>query len=264
MTVREVFSAIVEKSLYEFHAQSPEGIVRAQIRRHCEGIDFPSASQTKHFKLIGDDLFFLLDKPKRTNKKVRTQGGEPQKGRAATSVPLAQSLNQIQVFHKTYIEQLKSRIIGDLRKLSPSGFELFAKRLLEVYGFEDTVVTKVSRNEGIDGHGKLSVGLAYLNVAFQCKKWVKGNIQRTEIDKFRGAIQGDFEQGLFFATTSFSCGAINASIKHGAVPVVLIDAKAIVNIMLDKRFGVQVEDLPIPTYALDLALTSDSESDRDG
>lgn len=263
MTIREVYSAVVDKALYEFHAQSPEGIVRAQIRRHCEGIDFPSASQTKHFKLIGDDRFFLLDKHSRINRKAQTKYRDSKKGRTATSVALAQSLKQIQIFHNTYIEQLKSRIIGDLRKLSPPGFELFAKRLLEVYGFEDTFVTKVSRDGGIDGHGKLSVGLAHLNVAFQCKKWIKGNIQRTEIDKFRGAIQGDFEQGLFFATTSFSSGAIDASIKRGAVPVVLIDAKAIVNIMLDKGFGVQVENLAIPTYALDLALTSDNDSNSD-
>lgn len=191
---------------------------------------------------------------------MQTKYVEPKKGRAATSAALVQSLKQIQVLHRTYIEQLKSRIIGDLRKISPSGFELFAKRLLEVYGFEDTHVTKVSRDGGIDGYGKLSVGLAHLNVAFRFKKWTKGNIQRTEIDKFRGAIQGDFEQGIFFATTFFSSGAVDASIKRGAVPVVLIYAKEIVKIMLEKGFGVQVENLAIPTYALDLALTSDNDS----
>lgn len=173
---------------------------------------------------------------------------------------LARSLKQIQELHEAYIEQLKSRIIGELRKLSPAGFEIFAKRLLDVYGFKDTVVTQVSKDGGIDGHGKLNVGLAHLNVAFQCKKWTKGNIQRTEIDKFRGAIQGDFEQGIFFATTSFSKGSIDASIKRGAVPIVLIDAQAIVDLMIDKGFGVQIEELAIPTYALDLALTSESES----
>jgi restriction system protein len=126
-----------------------------------------------------------------------------------------------------------------------------------VYGFHGTAVTQISGDGGIDGYGKLKVGLANLNVAFQCKRWEKGNIQRPEIDKFRGAAQGDYEQGLFFTTASFSEGAIGASIKRGAVPIILVDGPAIVDLMIDKGFGVQLETLSIPSYALDLALSSD-------
>lgn len=71
LTAKEAYAAIVEKGLYEFHAQNPEHIVRTQIRRHCEGIDFPSAASTKHFKLVGDDRFYPLDKPKQTGKRKR-------------------------------------------------------------------------------------------------------------------------------------------------------------------------------------------------
>lgn len=95
-----------------------------------------------------------------------------------------------------------------------------------------------------------------MNVAFQCKRWTKGNIQRPEIDKFRGAIQGDFEQGIFFTTASFSDGAINVSIKRGAVPIVLVDGESIVEMMIKKGFGVQLENISIPIYALDLAIES--------
>lgn len=146
--------------------------------------------------------------------------------------------------------------------MSPGAFETFAKELLEVYGFEDTHVTQISADGGIDGYGKLKVGLAHLNVAFQCKRWTKGNIQRTEIDKFRGAAQGDFEQGIFFATTSFSQGAIDASIKRGAIPIVLVDSDSIVDLMIEKRFGVQADSLVIPTYALDLALTPENATTK--
>lgn len=78
-----------------------------------------------------------------------------------------------------------------------------------------------------------------------------------KVDRFRGAIQGDFEQGLFFTTTSFSAGAIDASIKRGAVPIVLVDGETIVDLMIEKGCGVQIESLHIPSYALDLALTND-------
>lgn len=258
MTAKEAYEAIVDHSLYDFHAQNPAHVVLTQIRRHSEGIDFPTAAPTKHFELVGENKFFPLVKPVRLQRKQR--GSKPRVSvTSGKTRSLAASLREIQNLHEQYVAQLKERVISDLRRLPPAAFETFAKELLEVYGFEDTHVTQVSGDGGIDGYGKLKVGLAHLNVAFQCKRWTKGNIQRTEIDKFRGASQGDFEQGIFFATTSFSQGAIDASIKRGAVPIVLIDSKAIVDLMVEKQFGIQAESLVIPTYALDLALSPEDE-----
>jgi len=57
MTADEAYRAIAEAKLYELHADNPAHIVRSQIRRHCEGLDFPSASPTKHFKLVGENRF---------------------------------------------------------------------------------------------------------------------------------------------------------------------------------------------------------------
>ena len=37
--------------------------------------------------------------------------------------------------------------------------------------------------------------------------------KRPEIDKFRGAIQGEFEQGVFFTTSDFTTGATEVSLK---------------------------------------------------
>ncbi len=69
---------------------------------------------------------------------------------------------------------------------------------------------------------------------------------RTEVDKFRGAIQGEFEQGIFFTTAGFSEGAKGASLKRGAVPIVLLDGESIVGLMIEKQFGVQRK--PIELY----------------
>jgi len=67
-------------------------------------------------------------------------------------------------------------------------------------GSRKHTLLKFSADGGIDGYGKLKVGLAHLNVAFQCKRWTKGNIQRTEIDKFQDAAQG--EQFLLCSLTA--------------------------------------------------------------
>lgn len=252
MTADEAYQAIVVASLYEFHADNPAHIVRSQIRRHCEGLDFPSASPTKHFKLVGENRFEPLSETRRKPKKQSS--GKVKLPPKETKLAHAIKLSDLQFLHSKYVVELKRKILSDLKRLSPAAFELFAKRLLDIYGFHDTRVTQLSGDGGIDGFGKLKVGLANLNVAFQCKRWTKGNIQRPEIDKFRGAAQGDVEQGLFFTTASFSEGAIAASIKRGAVPIILVDGESIVDLMIEKGFGVQLETMAIPSYALDLAL----------
>ena len=250
MTAREAYDAIVSQNLYEFHAQDPAHVVQQQIRRYTEGIDFPTAESTKHFKLVGENKFLPLEHPKKTTRQ-RAKVKRRLSGHHTRSGSLSASLRALLELHEKYVGLLRDQLSTELRRLPPSSFEHFAKSLLEVYGFEDTHVTQVSRDGGIDGYGKLRVGLAHLNVAFQCKRWTKGNIQRTEIDKFRGAAQGEYEQGIFFATTSFSPGAIGASLKRGAIPIILIDLAQIVKLMIDKKFGVQIDNLQIPSYGLD-------------
>ncbi|MVW64241.1 restriction endonuclease [Massilia sp. NEAU-DD11] len=261
MTTEEVYRFIVSERLYEFHADNPAGIVRQQIRRHCDGIEYSSASPTKHFKVVDGGRYDILSSPIKTSRSrasARLQQRRPlssKQKKPAVATPRKELLSEALSLYSKYLAELKRRILRDLKDLSPSEFERFAKRLLDKYGFLDTHVTQISGDGGIDGHGKLKVGLANLHVAFQCKRYLKGNVQRPEIDKFRGACQGDYEQGLLFTTSSFSEGAIGASIKKGAVPIILIDGPAIVDLMISKGFGVQTEEvLPIYTYALDLAL----------
>lgn len=98
-------------------------------------------------------------------------------------------------------------------------------------------VTNAGPDGGIDGHGRLRVGVATMRAAFQCKRW-EGNVGRPEVDKFRGAIQGEFEQGLFFTTSTFTAKAQDASIKKGAVPVILFDGDQLVRLMIEKSIGI--------------------------
>ena len=120
----------------------------------------------------------------------------------------------------------------------------FARRLLTAYGFVEVKVTAVGRDGGIDGNGRLRLGLATMNVAFQCKKW-QGNVGRPEVDKFRGAIQGAYEQGVFFTTSDFTPDARDASLRQGAVPVILLNGESIVNLMIERGLGVE----KVPLYA---------------
>jgi restriction system protein len=152
--------------------------------------------------------------------------------------------------YETYELQFRSKLHDRLYELSPAQFEKFARHLLTAYGFVQVVVTQRSRDGGLDGHGLLKVGIARMAVAFQCKRW-EGNVPRPEVDKFRGAIQGEFEQGLFFTTADFTRGAMEASIKKGAVPIILLDGEGIVDLMVETEFGVQKKPLQIYEDRLD-------------
>lgn len=165
-------------------------------------------------------------------------------------------VDDLKGIHQKHTTAFKNAILEQLRQIEPETFERFSRGLLETYGFVNMEVTKRGRDGGIDGFGNLKVGITHLNVAFQCKRW-KANVGRTEIDKFRGAIQGEYEQGIFFTTATFSKEATGATIKKGAVPVILIDGPTLVDIMIEKRFGIDFETMPVYINALDRVLTEE-------
>jgi len=142
-----------------------------------------------------------------------------------------------------YESAFRSQLLENIYELTPHQFEQFARKILQAYGFIDVKVTNVSSDGGVDGYGKLRLGLASMNVAYQCKRW-EGNVGRPEVDKFRGAIQGEFEQGIFFATSDFSAQARDASLKKGAVPIILLNGESILDLMIQKEIGVQ----KVPLY----------------
>ena len=162
---------------------------------------------------------------------------------AVTVQQVSRAVNLVDI-HDKYEVQIRSNLLDKLHSLTPAQFEKFSKGLLEAYGFVKMSVTQVNNDGGIDGDGLLKIGLARMAVAVQCKRWA-GNVPRSEIDKFRGAIQGTFEQGVFLTTSDFTSGAKEASIKKGAVPIILLNGESIVDLMIEKEFGVRARPLQI-------------------
>lgn len=254
MSAKAIYNSIVDKAYYQFKAQNPYSVVRVELRRHCRGIDFPTSSSKKYFQILKDGTYSLFDSLQ-INKK------DPNKSSINivhnTTVASSISVNDLKAKQNEFTIYFKEYILDQLKTIEPDTFEIFCKKLLSVYGFNDLTVTRKSKDGGIDGVGKLRVGISHLNVAVQCKRWNKTSVGRTEIDKFRGAIQGDFEQGIFFTTSKFSKEAMQASTKKGAVPIILIDGSSIVDIMIEKKFGIDIENLPVYINALDEVLNED-------
>jgi restriction system protein len=140
--------------------------------------------------------------------------------------------------------QICAKLHELLMNLHPQQFEAFAGKLLESVGFTDVEVTKYVGDGGIDGYGNLEMGVVKVRAAFQVKRW-RNNVPPAEVNQFRGAIQGEFDQGIFITTSDFSDEAKKVSSKRGAVPIVLINGDRIVNIMLEKGLGVRQEPLTV-------------------
>lgn len=252
LSSKDIYDLIIEKDLYRFRAEKPEHIVKVEIRRHCEGVEFPTARPDKYFQILKNGTYWIKDIP------IPGQTEESRKSEILLKKDfdnLKLIVGELRDIHEKHSEAFKIQVLNQLKQIEPRTFEIFAKKLLEVYGFKDVEVTSYSKDGGIDGFGKLKVGITYLNVAFQCKRWKTTSVGRTEIDKFRGAIQGEYEQGMIFTTSNFSKEALNATRKNGAVPVILIDGITLVEIMIEKKFGVATENMTVLINALDEVLS---------
>lgn len=240
LLTRDIYNKIIEYDLYRFRAQKPEDIVRIQLRRHCAELDFPTASARKLFSIKKDGAFYLFEKHAKQLSIERKDN--------------ASSFEELKELHKKYIQNFKKDLLNQLKDLSPVAFEEFAKKLMIAYGFKKMEVTKKSRDGGIDGFGELKIGLASMKVAFECKRWTKNTVGRPLISQFRGDIQGKYQQGIYFTTSTFTKEAEESSFQVGAVPIILFDGKSIVDLMIEKHFGIEVEEIPVYSNALDLIL----------
>jgi hypothetical protein len=60
MSPAEVAMEIQRANLYPFKTKDTLGVVRAQMRRHSEGYDRPTAAVTARLKKVGKDLYTIL------------------------------------------------------------------------------------------------------------------------------------------------------------------------------------------------------------
>lgn len=160
----------------------------------------------------------------------------------APSVSLRDLLN-------TNVEEVKGGLLASLKELTPRGFEHFCREFLGHLGYRNVEVTRRSQDGGIDGFGDFRQGAISIRSAFQAKRWTDNPVGRPEIDKFRGAIQGDFDHGVFLTTSRFSKDAKAASYKKGAITILLLDGVAISELLIERGLGVR--KLPLFIYDLD-------------
>ncbi len=144
---------------------------------------------------------------------------------------------------------LAGELMTEVMKLTPGDFEKLVVRLLLKMGYGSGIddagyVTQLSGDGGIDGIIKEDQ-LGFSSIYIQAKQWAPDrSVDRPEIQKFAGALQGErASKGLFITTARFSDGAKKyAENLHGS-NIVLIDGNALMGLMIKNNLGVSVEQV---------------------
>ena len=80
LTLKEIYTWIVERKLYDFKAKNPFNVLSKTIRSRTENIHNRSSESVRNFRLIEDNKYVLLDSPIRIKKddesKEIPDGGE--------------------------------------------------------------------------------------------------------------------------------------------------------------------------------------------
>ncbi len=248
LTHKEAYAEILARNLYTFKAINPESVVNRTLRTHCEGLDFPSASSTKYFFIVGkrngSNVFALTDddgyryKPKR---KTSLEMSVPRHCNAKESEYLPEEeINQTYLFYKN---KLKAQILENVMGCHPSFFEhLVMELLLKMgYGADDSSgwVSGKSRDGGIDGvFYEDMLGLS--NIFFQAKKYdVSNTVGRPLLQSFVGAME-DVQKGVFITTSTFTKDAREYAEKQQQKSMKLIDGELLAELMIKYEIGLDL------------------------
>lgn len=236
LTSLEIYKEIINRKLYSFGAKDPVSVVNAQIRRRCEGLDFPTAFPIKLFEIIGHrgkkPLFAL------SNKKDDEKNSKKQVVEIADLLPE----EKVGAAYSEHISSIRSQIFDYVIHNSPSFFEhLVMDLLLNMgYGYDKNsgVVTGRSHDGGVDGiisEDKLGLDLIYI----QAKRYTKNNtVGRKDVQAFVGAME-NVQKGVFITTSKFTKEAISF-VERLQKNIKLIDGPMLADLLVKYQVGINV------------------------
>jgi hypothetical protein len=145
--------------------------------------------------------------------------------------------------HPDIRRQLKQRLLA----LPPRAFELFAGDLLVYIGLQNVAVTRYIGDGGIDAHGDLIAESGFVRVptGVQVKRH-RHNVQRSDIDRFIGALGGQFHHGIFITTAGYAEQARTKATSSPLIRVDTVDGGQVVSLMTRHGLGVDPQSSPTP------------------
>lgn len=240
LTYKEIYNEIITRRLYEFGAKSPESIVNSKLRKHCYGLDFPSASPAKHFVIDsknGKVTKYYLPGASTLNKKVKPN--------VSDSAQVANDKLPEEKLHDAYLDHrssVKSLLIEQILSSEPAFFERLVVDLLLAMGYGGNfpgagLVSGAPGDGGIDGvikEDKLGLDKIYI----QAKRYTDKKIGRPDLQQFVGAME-NVQKGVFITSSSFAKTA-EIYVEKQQKSIVLIDGDKLCDLMLTHGVGISI------------------------
>ena len=237
LTYKEIYEKIIDSDLYRFGAKRPESVVHAKIRKHCIGLDFPSASPVKYFEIFSQSGRIVKYGLKHSEKK---KVFSEKNSIAASNERIPEE--KIQDAYIEHRESIKQLLLEEILKSDPAFFERLVVDVLLSMGYGGDfpgagLVTKGSADEGIDGiikEDKLGLDKIYI----QAKRYSDKHVGRPEVQQFVGAME-NVQKGVFITTSDFTEPAIKWADKQ-LKNLVLINGSRLCDLMLNHSVGVSI------------------------
>lgn len=132
---------------------------------------------------------------------------------------------------------LRDELLVRVKKMDETDFELLVNDLISRMGFGRAETTEPSGDRGIDGYiygDRLGLNV----ICVQAKRYDGHNVQRPEIDRFIGALEG--RDGVFVTCSGFSPEAKKKAEKTCTnSKIALVDGEQLVGFMIEYNVGVQ-------------------------
>ena len=238
LTYQEVYQEIVKRDLYKFGAKDPKAAVQAKLRTHCAGLECPTASPVKYFRVvkrIKTSNYYGLKRDNNKSQEVNLCEYE------ASSEMLPEEI--IKASYDNYTDELRKKILERVMNCRPEFFEQLVTDLLIKmgYGYDDNSgkVVGGSHDGGIDGiisEDKLGLSLIYI----QAKRYAEGNnVGSKEIQAFVGAMK-NVQKGVFITTSTFTAEAKKYANEQQQKSLKLIDGIMLSELMIKYCIGLEI------------------------
>lgn len=247
LTCRELTDQILARKMYLFNTPTPNNIVNHELRKHCEGLDFPSAHPVKYFAIAQPSgksskaIYRLIT----NNSSTPTSGNEAE---CTEQVDTASAdllpVEKIAKLHKQHLKETQKQLIEEILNNPPAFFEELVVSLLLKLGYghsqDSGMVVGKSHDGGIDGIiNEDALGLDKIYV--QAKRYSSSqSIGRPELQAFAGAMMaGGVKKGVFITTSTFTKSARDFSIQQTEKNISLIDGDTLTALMIQNEVGVR-------------------------
>ena len=226
-------AGLIAKVAPRTYRATPEGV--SFLQQHSGDITSNDLMQLESFREFADAY--------RRNRVAAGAEHEAREHAAITGTPLETIDEAVQTIHA----DVRQRLLEAILQQDPEFFERLVLNVLSKMGYGDLSVEGVthtgkSGDEGIDGRiNQDALGLD--QVLVQAKRFQPNQVvPRKEIQAFIGSLAGQgVTKGVFITTSSFGSTAQEFVQRGSQTKVVLIDGRALIDLMMRYKVGVRIE-----------------------